>query len=1221
MAAAGQGAKADGGDHMRVVSRRVFPGVSQDHCASPSAQPQARARTSDAASQAWKPSGREAGAPLASNGPGIPLIRPPVTPQAVRCRPLSADERAAGETECVTLSRDGAVEITESGTQSLEAGASYAPTRRFKFDYVFGAHATQAQVHSALGREALKGFWDGFPTAVVSVGPLAVEPAGAVGGNVPALSRAIKWAPLPPRPSPSAFGSQLAYGPTGSGKTHTILGPPNAAAADDEGASLGLLPRMLQDILNRLRKEARKLGHSIPNSEAGDVIVPDEALALARGLLPPATPVADRAAALLDAWPAYGVARVRVSYVELYAERVFDLLAPAREDAPGAAGGSTPTTPLKGRGARLRVRENKDGSTFVDGATTVAVRSWQDVEALLAKGEARRAVAATRANASSSRSHAVFTLTVVRRDVKALLAGVPASDAAGPQAGRVRHPMVNCKLVVVDLAGSESAKATDPLSSGAGGARAGASSASTPSRARPRPVPGSVQDRAHEARNINTSLTALGKVVLQLAARDCGGRALRRGSAGATSTATPSRRAESAAAAGSTATTGEPFVNYRDSLLTWILKDCLSRGSKTIVLANVSPAASALPHAAAALRFVERARGIAVHARSRREVVIGRPPTPPPASPPPPQRRSPTPPPTPPRPESPPVSPPPQDSDGLQLPPSVAAARRLSPRGPEGRAADGGFAPFSPPGSHAKPSARLGHSEAGQDDEDAGLVVAAHPPPDRSRGPGEGKFGGSRGGGEEDSARYEAMPTRYGLAEAARVHSELRDAHAAAADASERAGRAEAKCLELQRRLEEWKRRAHDEACRAERAERSLAEALRQMEEAKLENEELCSAMALLVRNRPEGSLQSPGRGGGAVGHAESQASAGGHALDGCGPAELASPRAASGRHASEAISPTASTRELHDSARARADGDSEASQTGSPSSSSSGTDGPVVLSGASPHDTAWGGASSAPAGAIEDGPRTPAGVAAGSSKASAGEAGAAAAGVLPQSSPGRVRVQHAAAPDASSAVQTPNGLLGQGGGCNLEAGTPGGPDRGPRQRTARKPPPPKGPKPSWVRKEPAQESELPLLPSSPTPPPQPVPACAVPQPRQQEPGSRAQPLQMTRTPQGIVPRPSRGAAPLPISLTPQGSGSNGTTLLPRTDSTRAASASPFVSRGAATALQRASSFQLPVLDSMWPVNASPESLTGRIASSLSASAARHAGAKQSSPAVSDGLV
>ncbi|KAA0165989.1 hypothetical protein FNF31_01603 [Cafeteria roenbergensis] len=362
MAAAGQGAKADGGDHMRV---------------------------------------------------------------AVRCRPLSADERAAGETECVTLSRDGAVEITESGTQSLEAGASYAPTRRFKFDYVFGAHATQAQVHSALGREALKGFWDGFPTAV------------------------------------------LAYGPTGSGKTHTILGPPNAAAADDEGASLGLLPRMLQDILNRLRKEARKLGHSIPNSEAGDVIVPDEALALARGLLPPATPVADRAAALLDAWPAYGVARVRVSYVELYAERVFDLLAPAREDAPGAAGGSTPTTPLKGRGARLRVRENKDGSTFVDGATTVAVRSWQDVEALLAKGEARRAVAATRANASSSRSHAVFTLTVVRRDVKALLAGAPASDAAGPQAGRVRHPMVNCKLVVVDLAGSESAKATDPLSSGA----------------------------------------------------------------------------------------------------------------------------------------------------------------------------------------------------------------------------------------------------------------------------------------------------------------------------------------------------------------------------------------------------------------------------------------------------------------------------------------------------------------------------------------------------------------------------------------------------------------------------------------------------------------------------------------------------------------------------------------------------------------------------------
>lgn len=91
------------------------------------------------------------------------------------------------------------------------------------------------------------------------------------------------------------------------------------------------------------------------------------------------------------------------------------------------------------------------------------------------------------------------------------------------------------RISLVDLAGSERAVAT-----GATGAR------------------------LKEGANINRSLTTLGKVIAALA------------------------QASSAPAKGKKAK--DDFVPYRDSVLTWLLKDSLGGNSKTAMIAAISPA-------------------------------------------------------------------------------------------------------------------------------------------------------------------------------------------------------------------------------------------------------------------------------------------------------------------------------------------------------------------------------------------------------------------------------------------------------------------------------------------------------------------------------------------------------------------------------------------------------------------------------------------------------
>ncbi|XP_036744719.2 kinesin-like protein KIF13B isoform X4 [Manis pentadactyla] len=258
----------------------------------------------------------------------------------------------------------------------------------------------------------------------------------------------------------------FAYGQTGSGKSYTMMG-----TADQPG----LIPRLCSGLFERAQKEE--------NEEQSF--------------------------------------KVEVSYMEIYNEKVRDLLDP------------------KGSRQTLKVREHNVLGPYVDGLSKLAVTSYKDIESLMSEGNKSRTVAATNMNEESSRSHAVFkiTLTHTLYDVK--------SGTSGEKVG---------KLSLVDLAGSERATKT-----------------------------GAAGDRLKEGSNINKSLTTLGLVISALADQSAG-------------------------------KNKNKFVPYRDSVLTWLLKDSLGGNSKTAMVATVSPAADNYDETLSTLRYADRAKNIVNHA-------------------------------------------------------------------------------------------------------------------------------------------------------------------------------------------------------------------------------------------------------------------------------------------------------------------------------------------------------------------------------------------------------------------------------------------------------------------------------------------------------------------------------------------------------------------------------------------------------------------------------
>lgn len=195
--------------------------------------------------------------------------------------------------------------------------------------------------------------------------------------------------------------------------------------------------------------------------------------------------------------------RVLVSYVEIYNENVHDLLHPDLS-------------------SNITLQEDPVYGVMHKGAAVLEVRSEEEALGLMFQGEVNRTICEHKLNKQSSRSHAIFTITLEARAIFA-------------------EKLIISKLNVVDLAGSERTKKTNSE--------------------------GSV---LLEASFINKSLSYLEQLVVAFNSknRDC--------------------------------------LPYRQSKLTYLLKDSLGGNCKTIFIANIWPEAAFLEETISTFRFASR---------------------------------------------------------------------------------------------------------------------------------------------------------------------------------------------------------------------------------------------------------------------------------------------------------------------------------------------------------------------------------------------------------------------------------------------------------------------------------------------------------------------------------------------------------------------------------------------------------------------------------------
>ncbi|GBG79956.1 hypothetical protein CBR_g30218 [Chara braunii] len=314
----------------------------------------------------------------------------------------------------------------------------------------------------------------------------------------------------------------LAYGQTGSGKTYTMGSGYSGDNAD------AIIPKVMQTIFQKVEELQEK-------SEI----------------------------------------TIKVSYIEIHKEDIRDLL---DSNLPALANGANGN----GNGHKrdrdvvaapqkpsITIRETLGGGITLANVIEAEVRSLNDMALYLEQGSLSRSTGSTVMNSNSSRSHAIFTITIEqKRKVPAasmtMLDGMTVNggtsekqeDAEGEPAATVDAATevddlggdsLTAKLHLVDLAGSERIKRTN-----------------------------AVGQRMQEGIHINKGLLALGNVICAL----CDDK--KRGA----------------------------HVPYRDSKLTRLLQDSLGGNSRTVMIACVSPADVNLDETLNTLKYANRARNI-----------------------------------------------------------------------------------------------------------------------------------------------------------------------------------------------------------------------------------------------------------------------------------------------------------------------------------------------------------------------------------------------------------------------------------------------------------------------------------------------------------------------------------------------------------------------------------------------------------------------------------
>ena len=317
----------------------------------------------------------------------------------------------------------------------------------------------------------------------------------------------------------------FAYGQTGSGKTYSMFG--------NDSEIRGVIPRSAEYLFQALQKRTS-------TNEVGVVcsfleIYNDSIRDLGKAHL-----------------VSIGAETTTSSAIFNKTSDIYESLAGKRGNpyfAPAFLSNSTPAKPsgnddaaecVRGLGYKevqdeyqtmnYEIHEDSEGNVFVGNLSMVPVTTIDEVMAMIGTGLKLRATHETKMNANSSRSHTVFTFHVLQRD-------------------KLTDTTISGTLNLIDLAGSERLKKSE-----------------------------SVGMRLKEALHINTSLSALGKVIMSL---------------------DPS--------------SDSTHIPYRDCKLTRVLQNSLGGNSYTIVLAAIHPHPTYYEECLSTLQFANRCRNVKNH--------------------------------------------------------------------------------------------------------------------------------------------------------------------------------------------------------------------------------------------------------------------------------------------------------------------------------------------------------------------------------------------------------------------------------------------------------------------------------------------------------------------------------------------------------------------------------------------------------------------------------
>lgn len=313
----------------------------------------------------------------------------------------------------------------------------------------------------------------------------------------------------------------FAYGQTGSGKTYTMFG--------EDNDSRGIIPRSVEYIFQALAKRSNSYEVAMVCSFLE--IYNDQIRDLGKAYLVAMSNSSDengnesKNSALFE--------KTSDLYENLAAKRGNPYFAPAFHRPKSSVANNMDNRPglrevqEEYNHMNYEIREDLEGNVFVKDLSLVPVTTSEEVMNMINMGIRVRATHETKMNAVSSRSHTVFTITILQKD-------------------KITGQSITGMLNLVDLAGSERLKKSE-----------------------------SQGIRLKEALHINSSLTALGKVIIAL---------------------NPSLE--------------NSHIPYRDSKLTRLLQNSLGGNSFTSVIAAIHPSPKYYDECLSTLQFANRCRSV-----------------------------------------------------------------------------------------------------------------------------------------------------------------------------------------------------------------------------------------------------------------------------------------------------------------------------------------------------------------------------------------------------------------------------------------------------------------------------------------------------------------------------------------------------------------------------------------------------------------------------------